>query len=131
MKTVRFSSQFKKDFKRFRNQPRKVERLLQVVRMLENEEPIPQEMKPHMLTGNYYGRGGTGHKAAPPRQSFGIVLNAVLTLSYLSAPAASVSSIQFFNSFFLKTYHHILHHFIIRSFIQPFFIRFHPFFYDL
>lgn len=55
MKTVRFSSQFKKDFKRFRNQPRKVERLLQVVRMLENEEPIPQEMKPHMLTGNYSG----------------------------------------------------------------------------
>lgn len=55
MKIVRFSSQFKKDFKRFRNQPRKVERLLQVVRMLENEEPIPQEMKPHMLTGNYSG----------------------------------------------------------------------------
>ena len=55
MKTVRFSSQFKKDFKRFRNQPRKVEKLLQVVRMLENEEAIPQEMKPHMLTGDYVG----------------------------------------------------------------------------
>ena len=55
MKTVRFSSQFKKDFKRFRNQPRKVEKLLQVVRMLENEEAIPQEMKPHMLTGDYAG----------------------------------------------------------------------------
>ena len=55
MKTIRFSTQFKKDFKRYRHRPRLVEKLFQVVRMLENEEPIPQQMRPHMLTGNYAG----------------------------------------------------------------------------
>ena len=55
MKTIRFSTQFKKDFKRYRHRHRLVEKLFQVVRMLENEEPIPQPMRPHMLTGNYAG----------------------------------------------------------------------------
>lgn len=55
MKIVRYSTQFRKDFKRYRNQPRKIEKLLQIVKMLENEVPIPVEMKPHVLTGNYAG----------------------------------------------------------------------------
>lgn len=55
MKTIHYSTQFRKDFKRYRNRPRKLEKLLQVVKMLENEIPIPFEMKPHLLTGNYAG----------------------------------------------------------------------------
>lgn len=55
MKTIHYSTQFRKDFKRYRNRPRKLEKLLQVVKMLENEMPIPSEMKPHLLTGNYAG----------------------------------------------------------------------------
>lgn len=55
MKTVRYSTQFKKDFKRYRNDLRKVEALLHVVKMLENEEPIPMKIRPHTLSGNYAG----------------------------------------------------------------------------
>ena len=53
MKTLHFSSQYKKDFKRYRNNPQKLAKLLEVLRMLENDIQIPAELKPHRLTGNY------------------------------------------------------------------------------
>lgn len=53
MKTLRYSTQFKKDFKKYRNQPKKVEKLLEVLRLLENEEELPQRLKPHYLLGQY------------------------------------------------------------------------------
>lgn len=37
MKTLRYSTQYKKDFKRYRNNTSKLEKLLEVFRMLENE----------------------------------------------------------------------------------------------
>lgn len=55
MKTLVYSTQYKKDFKRYKNQPKKLEKLLTVFKMLENEEPIPQEYKPHKLIGQYKG----------------------------------------------------------------------------
>jgi mRNA interferase YafQ len=55
MKTVVRSTQFKKDFKKISRQLDKVEALLSITRMLENEHPIPMEYKPHKLTGNYAG----------------------------------------------------------------------------
>lgn len=55
MKILRFSSQYKKDVKKFRNQPLKMEKVTQVLRMLRDEIPIPEKYKPHLLTGDYKG----------------------------------------------------------------------------
>ncbi len=55
MKTLRFSTQYKKDAKRFRNQPRKMEKVTKILQMLRDEIPIPEEYNPHMLVGNYKG----------------------------------------------------------------------------
>lgn len=53
MKILHYSTQYKKDFKRYRNQLKKLEKLLEVLVMLENEETLPQELKAHRLTGQY------------------------------------------------------------------------------
>ena len=55
MKTLRFSSQFKKDAKRFRNQPIKMAKVLEILQMLRDDIPIPKQFKPHLLTGEYKG----------------------------------------------------------------------------
>ena len=55
MKTIKYSSQFKKDFKKYRNDKAKVEKLLDVFRMLENEIELPEKYKLHKLIGNYKG----------------------------------------------------------------------------
>ncbi len=55
MKILKPSSKYKKDYKRFRNNPKKVEKLFNILKKLENEEPIPVENNPHMLSGNYAG----------------------------------------------------------------------------
>lgn len=53
MKIIKRTSRFRKDFKRYLNRPDKIEKLLNVVRLLEKEQPIPATMRPHKLTGNY------------------------------------------------------------------------------
>lgn len=55
MKILRFSSQYKKDAKRFRNQPKKMEKVVEIMRMLRDDIPIPPEYSPHMLKGDYKG----------------------------------------------------------------------------
>lgn len=55
MKTLRPSTQYKKDLKKIRNNPQKALALLEVLRLLENEEPIPSTYRPHMLSGDYKG----------------------------------------------------------------------------
>ncbi len=55
MKVLRFSSQYKKDAKRFRNQPKKMEKVAEILRMLRDEIPIPPEYSPHLLKGDYKG----------------------------------------------------------------------------
>jgi mRNA interferase YafQ len=55
MKILHYSTQYKKDFKRYRNKPDKLEKLLDVFRMLENEIELPAEFKPHKLVGQYKG----------------------------------------------------------------------------
>lgn len=55
MKTVIYSTRFRKDFKRYHNQPRKLEKLFQVVRMLEEGKTLPSSSRPHLLTGEYAG----------------------------------------------------------------------------
>ena len=55
MKEIRKSSQFKKDFKRIKNDLTKVEALIRIVGFLERGEPIPEEHNPHMLKGQLKG----------------------------------------------------------------------------
>lgn len=55
MKKLKASSQYKKDYKRFRNQPKKLRKLMEILTLLSNEQPIPEENRPHLLTGNYAG----------------------------------------------------------------------------
>ena len=55
MKIIEFSGQFKKDFKRYRNDKTKVEKLLEVFRMLEKEIELPAKYRLHKLIGNYKG----------------------------------------------------------------------------
>lgn len=53
MKTLHFTTQYKKDFKKYRNQHEKLRKLLEVFRMLENEEVLPPKYKAHKLIGQY------------------------------------------------------------------------------
>ena len=55
MKSLKTSTQYRKDLKRYRNKPQKLEALRKVLVLLINEQPIPQEYYPHMLQGEYKG----------------------------------------------------------------------------
>ena len=55
MKKLKPTPQYKKDYKRFRNNPQKKQKLFEILNMLQNEIPIPAKNRPHMLTGNYAG----------------------------------------------------------------------------
>lgn len=49
------TSQFKKDLKRYLNQPRKLEALRLLLMRLENGEPVPKENFPHQLHNDFEG----------------------------------------------------------------------------
>ena len=53
MKTVRKTTQFKKDFKRYCKDRKKVEALFAIVEKLANGESIPVEYSPHPLKGRW------------------------------------------------------------------------------
>ena len=53
MKDLKITSQFKKDLKRYQNQPKKIEKLKIVLGFFQQEITIPPEYKPHRLLGNY------------------------------------------------------------------------------
>lgn len=55
MKKIFPSGQYKKDLKRYRNQPDKLSALAEVIDMLANEKPLPAKYFPHMLRGDYKG----------------------------------------------------------------------------
>lgn len=55
MKQLIPTTQYKKDLKRYSNQSKKMEALIEVLRCLANEEPIPPNYRPHMLKGQYKG----------------------------------------------------------------------------
>jgi mRNA interferase YafQ len=55
MKKIFPSTRYKKDYKRYKNNPKKVEALKEVIKLLKNEQPIPAEYQPHMLHGKYQG----------------------------------------------------------------------------
>ena len=55
MKRLHYSSRFKKDFKKYKQNPSKVESLKKILKLLVEEEVIPKENNPHTLKGDYKG----------------------------------------------------------------------------
>lgn len=55
MKELRYTRQFKKDLKRFLNQPKKLKDLNIVLDMLRNEITLPEKYRLHILKGEYSG----------------------------------------------------------------------------
>lgn len=55
MKELRYTGQFKKDLKRFLNQPKKLQALNEVLNLLKNEISLPEKYRQHSLTGEYAG----------------------------------------------------------------------------
>lgn len=55
MKKLRLSGQFRKDFKKYRNNKQKLEILNAILLKLQKGEPIPPKNKPHILVGQYHG----------------------------------------------------------------------------
>lgn len=55
MKTLKLSSQFKKDLKRYKHKYSQLDALENILGYLQRGEEIPKEYKPHMLTGEYKG----------------------------------------------------------------------------
>ena len=52
---LRITSQFKKDLKRYKGRPDKVAKLKSVLALLQESGKVPQQYKPHILSGNYAG----------------------------------------------------------------------------
>jgi len=55
MKVVVASGRFKKDLKRYRHKPETLEKLYEVVGILERGESLPKHYKANMLIGEYSG----------------------------------------------------------------------------
>jgi mRNA interferase YafQ len=55
MKKLFPSTQYKKDYKRYKKYPKKIDALKEILKLLQEEKPIPGEYLPHMLHGNYKG----------------------------------------------------------------------------
>lgn len=55
MKKIKKSTKFKKDFKKYKNDPIKIAKILDFVEILTEEKVIPSHYKAHYLKGNYKG----------------------------------------------------------------------------
>jgi mRNA interferase YafQ len=55
MKTIRRTSQFKRDVKRMQRQGRDVEKLKRVLEVLVDGEPLAAQHRDHVLIGQYKG----------------------------------------------------------------------------
>ena len=55
MKQLQPTTQYRKDLKRYKNNPAKLAVLAEILKKLKNEQPIPAQYRPHQLQGNYKG----------------------------------------------------------------------------
>lgn len=55
MNTLKLTSQFKKDLKRYKHKKDIIDKLETILNLLEQGLPIPEENRPHLLAGNYKG----------------------------------------------------------------------------
>ena len=54
--TVKFTRQFKKDYKKVESQHRDLGLLKTVISLLADGTPLPKEYRDHILVGNYKGK---------------------------------------------------------------------------
>jgi|GEM_PF-2381225 len=62
MKKLHYSTRAKKDLKKHRNNPRKMEKLYEVLNVLVNDIEIPKVFQPHRLTGSIQELHGMPHR---------------------------------------------------------------------
>lgn len=55
MNSLKLTSQFKKDLKRYKHKGEIISKLETILNLLIEGLPIPEENRPHPLTGNYRG----------------------------------------------------------------------------
>lgn len=55
MKKLQPTTQFRKDIKKYRNNPKKLESLKEVLSILQEGKSLPSHYYPHPLHGNYKG----------------------------------------------------------------------------
>lgn len=55
MNILKFTSQFKKDLKRYKHKTEIIDKLENILNLLAKGLPVPEENRPHILTGNYKG----------------------------------------------------------------------------
>jgi mRNA interferase YafQ len=55
MRELQPTTQYRKDLKRFKNKPKKLDALRTILNFLKEGLPIPAEYFPHKLYGNYNG----------------------------------------------------------------------------
>lgn len=55
MRTIHYTTRFKKDIKRLKKQGKKFEYFKQIIQKLVMEQPLPDKCRDHMLIGNYTG----------------------------------------------------------------------------
>ena len=55
MRIVEHSNRFKRDFKRMKKRGKTIEKLVKVMRLLEEKQPLPKRLKDHSLEGNWLG----------------------------------------------------------------------------
>lgn len=55
MNTLKLTSQFKKDLKRYKHKTEVLDKLEILLGLLSEGKPIPDTNKPHVLSGNYKG----------------------------------------------------------------------------
>ncbi len=56
LKSISYTSQFKKDLERAKKQKRKINILQDVINILVHEENLPYKFRDHKLIGNYKNR---------------------------------------------------------------------------
>ncbi len=55
MNGIKLTSQFKKDLKRYKHKAEVIDKLETILNLLAEGLPVPEENRPHLLTGNYKG----------------------------------------------------------------------------
>ena len=55
MNTLQLTTQFKKDLNRYKHKTEVLSKLETILGLLQDGLPIPEDNKPHVLTGNYRG----------------------------------------------------------------------------
>ena len=50
---VEYTTQFKRDLKRIRKRGKNIRTIQKIMKLIEEEKPLPQKFKNHSLTGNW------------------------------------------------------------------------------